>query len=244
MDYAKETMKLLESISRYSPLDVFRDYVALATISISNQFYRSEEQEERYKRILSKYRKEEQGIFPKLLAFTVGALEEEHRDFLGEIFMLSDFGSKHKEQYFTPFHISYLNAKLILGDVNKIFEEREYIKVSEPSCGSGGKIIAADKIIKEAGYNTARKMFVQAIDIDSTATDMCYIQLSLYGIPAEVITGDTLSLQFERRLFTPTYFIEGWYRRLQKKPNLPPKNEIINPNATDLFGMYGVEVCS
>ena len=45
---------------------------------------------------------------------------------------------------------------------------------------------------------------------------MTYIQLSLLGIPAKVVQGDSLSLKFQQVLYTPFYFINGVSYRLKE----------------------------
>lgn len=49
-----------------------------------------------------------------------------------------------------------------------------------------------------------------ATDIDLKCVYMCYLQLSLYGIPAVVIHGNTLTLEEWSRWFTPVYIAHGW----------------------------------
>lgn len=39
---------------------------------------------------------------------------------------------------------------------------------------------------------------------------MCYIQLALWGIPAKVTIGNTLTMQFSRTMLTPMYHLGGW----------------------------------
>ena len=52
-------------------------------------------------------------------------------------------------------------------------------------------ILALVKVMITAGHNPAEKLWVQAIDVDRMAALMCYIQLSLWNVPAEVIVGNT-----------------------------------------------------
>lgn len=54
----------------------------------------------------------------------------------------------------------------------------------------------ANRLIK-GGYNSAQKMWVEAIDIDRTSALMCYVQLSLWNIPTRVIVGNALSLEMK-----------------------------------------------
>jgi hypothetical protein len=55
----------------------------------------------------------------------------------------------------------------------------------------------------EADINPSMHMFGSCIDIDPVAADMAFIQLSLLGIAAEVVTGNTLTMQFRRVRYTP-----------------------------------------
>ncbi len=62
--------------------------------------------------------------------------------------------------------------------------------------GSGGMIITYAETLKEQGYNYQNQLFVEAIDINETCFMMAFIQLSLYGIPARVMLGNTIELKF------------------------------------------------
>jgi hypothetical protein len=57
-------------------------------------------------------------------------------------------------------------------------------------------------------------MFVSCIDIDPVAADMVFIQFSLLSVAAEVVTGNTLTLEFNRGRYTPVYYLndfEEWF---------------------------------
>ena len=53
-------------------------------------------------------------------------------------------------------------------------------------------IIAAAKVLKDRGINYQKCMQVVAQDLDWKAVYMCYVQLSLLGINAVVVQGNTL----------------------------------------------------
>lgn len=82
--------------------------------------------------------------------------------------------------------------------------------INEPSCGGGGMIIAAAAILKERGVNYQQVMEVVAQDLDWKGVYMCHLQLSLLGVRAICVQGDTLSNPYiqgktEKRhiLYTP-----------------------------------------
>ena len=80
-------------------------------------------------RIIRKYNKQEQAIFPELAAQTVLALEEnQEQDFLGSIFMELNLGNESGGQFFTPYHICELMAEIALSDdVVRQVNEQGYI---------------------------------------------------------------------------------------------------------------------
>ena len=52
--------------------------------------------------------------------------------------------------------------------------------------------------MKEKGINYQRKMDVVAQDLDWKGVYMCYLQLSLLGIKATVVQGDTLAEPYSK----------------------------------------------
>ena len=74
-------------------------------------------------------------------------------------------------------------------------------------------------------------MLVTATDIDLKCVHMCYLQLSLLGIPAVVIHGNSLTLEEHSHWFTPAYILDGWAWK-----NLEPSemSEVVEPEAVEL----------
>ncbi|MFK3708730.1 hypothetical protein ACI2JR_28125 [Klebsiella sp. NPDC088457] len=52
------------------------------------------------------------------------------------------------------------------------------------------------------------------LGIDPVAADMAFIQLSLLGIAAEVVTGNTLTMTINRVRYTPVYYLNDFEKRL------------------------------
>ena len=59
-------------------------------------------------------------------------------------------------------------------------------------------IIAIAQALKEKGVDYQRKMKVVAQDLDWKGVYMCYLQLSLLGIHAVCVQGNTLSEPYEK----------------------------------------------
>lgn len=216
MDYLKEFCTKLQNLDKSkNTITVFNDFLTLSTCSIANVFYKSDKIEQQYLETIKHYTKEQAEEFSKLLALLVEALEEKYQDFLGQAYMKLNLGNAVSGQFFTPYHVSQLMSEINFAESEIILKEKDFITLSEPCCGSGGMIIAYAETMKEKNYNYQNQLFVEAIDIDENCFMMTYLQLSLLGIPARVILGDTISLNFQKVLYTPLYFINGFSYRLK-----------------------------
>ena len=116
-------------------------------------------------------------------------------------------------------------AEITFVDGKENIENKKIITLSEPCCGSGGMVIAYAETMKKYDINFQEKLFVEAIDIDEMCFQMTYLQLSLYGIPARVLLGDTIAYKFSKMLYTPMYFINGFSWKLKEKEQSETKSE-------------------
>lgn len=58
-------------------------------------------------------------------------------------------------------------------------ERKGFVTVAEPSCGSGGMVIAFAEAMKKEGVNFQGAMHATCTDIDLKCAHMAYVQLSL-----------------------------------------------------------------
>lgn len=190
----KQIVEQIEKMSgRYSPYTIFSDWVEMMAISIQNtcqQVHDSlwKQREKDYMDICGRYEKKEIIAFGEMMGMLVITLDEQGpRDILGEIYMESGCGSKYTGQFFTPWHLSLLSAKLMDFSNDKVHT------VNEPSCGGGGMILAVAAVMKERGIDYQKMLKVVAQDLDWKAVYMTYVQLSLLGINGIVTQGNTLA---------------------------------------------------
>lgn len=211
MDHKKEIINQINNMAGgYSAYEVFTDWIKCCSLAIDNSttFFHDEEwnkKEQEYFNLVKKYGNDKIKIFSDMLGMLCMTLEENPEDVLGWIYMASGMGSKSAGQFFTPYHLSELCANLALpeprGD-GKIY-------LNEPSCGGGGMIIAAVSALKKKGFDYQRNLEVVAQDLDWKGVYMCYLQLSLLGVRAICVQGDTLGEPFidkyprDRVLYTP-----------------------------------------
>ena len=121
-DWSSEFIKTLKGMSgRYSSYQIFSDWVESAAISYRNSCHLIHDAEwqrweDQYMRIVARYEHDELCKFGYLIACTAKALEDEMEDFLGKVFMLAGLGDSGTGQFFTPFNISMMSAKLLLDE--------------------------------------------------------------------------------------------------------------------------------
>ena len=113
---------------------------------------------------------------------------------------------------FTPPNLTRLMARITMGATPTLPPEG-YFTVTDPTCGSGITLLAAAEQLADAGYNPCQHLVMQAADLNRTCAHMAYVNLSLYGIPAVVIHGNTLTMEEYSRWYTPAYVLGNWIWR-------------------------------
>lgn len=82
------------------------------------------------------------------------------------------------------------------------FSEVEMEKLRS-ACGGGSTVLAACQRIREFGYNPQTQVLVKAEDLDISCVHMTFAQLGLWGIPAIVKHGNTLTGEIFQTYVTP-----------------------------------------
>jgi len=226
-------IKLFNQIDRSkNRYKIFEDFVTVSAISLHNAVAFSKTLEDEYMSVVARYDKESFLKFSELFAILIELLEPSPKDILGDLFMDMGLGNNKTGQFFTPFDISLLIAEISYKGQIDLLEQNPYITISEPACGAGGMILAFANILIKHNKNPANTIWVQAIDIDRIAGLMCYLQLSLWNIPAQIIIGDTLSLKFREVFYTPAHYLNNWDYRLANKKAQEFFNKTTEPEKT------------
>ena len=213
--------------TKHSIWNVFEDWLKVCSISISNavDWNQANEREEQYLETINKYTPEEQKILTKTFAELVNALQKEAEtggpcDLLGKVFHALELHNKYHGQFFTPFHICEFMGQVALGDggeagnvASEALHKKGYLSVCEPCVGSGGMVLGFAKAMQQNHMNYCNQMVAYCCDIDIKCVHMAYLQLSLYGIPAVIIHGNSLTNEEWSRWYTPVYMINGWPMR-------------------------------
>lgn len=224
----KQFIKLIEIMdSSKDTTERFRDFCEMAYCALAKPVFiasqnqtRADELEARYMKVVGRYERRLDDIretVPHLLAL-VQKWAPEYADFLGDAAAEMGKLSSEMGQFFTPISVSRLLSDLVAPDdyIKHKIERNGYITFHEPAAGAGAMILSFARRIKEVGYNPMIHMLVQANDISNLAYQMCYIQLSLAGIPACVHRADTLRMEeFEAAWTIGALFFHDFHGHLE-----------------------------
>lgn len=225
---AETLSKRIRSVSwRWGLYDVFKDTIAMAAYSLANglefpypsqasdeerRSYWKEHNERAYRRetaylqIAKKYNKQEFTAIAEIIAEMFALLSKCTRDgafddYLGSLYMGLELGNKSTAQFFTPYQVSKMSAKMTIGNI----PDTEVLTVADPTVGAGGMLLAAADILNEKEINYTERMLAYGCDVDLRCVQMAYLQLSLAGVPAIIEHGNSLTLEIWDVWETPAY---------------------------------------
>ena len=173
---------------RSSEVAVLGDFCRMAACALA-----AGSREEEYHEAISSYDREELNLLARGLALLVEEMEESpFEDVLGPYYteVASHSSRQARGEFYTPPAISDLMARISI-DADLVRREGRPITISDPCCGSGGMILALARRFAPDSIDLIR---ATCQDINPLAVDMCYINTSLWGIPAHIIRGDTIRM--------------------------------------------------
>lgn len=188
---------------KYSAEKIFKDFISLFAITLSNKVSFNKANSEIYEQIYQNYDKEEQFIFYALSAELTKLFcnEKDPYDVLGEIYQKITNQSYLKLINNNP--IQEVGKKL--QGVMNINKKANNGKMIEMNCGSGAMILAYASTLKMFKLDYKLDLEVTAIDTDIINVFMTYIQLYFFEIGAVVILVDEKTNKELMRLYTPFY---------------------------------------
>ena len=155
--------------------------------------------EEEYLQVIKGYSKGElSDHFARAMGLLVNEMnDKEYADVLGQFYTesIATADQTARGEFFTPPEVSKLMARMTL-DIEQIKAAGKPVTICEPCSGSGAIILACAEGLAPDHVDLMR---VTMHDINPVACDMAYINTSLWGIPAEIILGNTLSMKFTAR---------------------------------------------
>ena len=241
----KELCNCLTSVSDRQPIyQIFEDWLAMSAIAISNavDLIQKDEREKQYLDIVKKYNSKELTKLAECLGMLVMQLDNEYKttgitDLLGKVFHALNLHNEYHGQFFTPFHICECMGKMTFDgsepSAETTLKEQNYISLLEPCVGSGGLVLGFAKAMEERKHNPQQELCVTAIDIDIKCVHMAYLQLSLFGIPAVVVHGNSLTEEQWSVWRTPAYILGFWEYKSKRSNSNETKKETVSEDNSE-----------
>ena len=230
--YEKEILGRIEHLGRTRQTwQVWSDLIFAMACAISNSTDlvsgQRETREKEYESCIKRLGgvKEPSEIF----ALIVMAMEKNPwQDLLGDLYMRLNLGSHWHGQFFTPYNITKMMAKMTIPEKSQSqLQEKGWISVVDPAVGGGATLIAAAEEFHSQDINYQTQVLFAGQDIDRVAGLMAYIQLSLLGCPGYVVIGNTLTnpvtgysvlrpfpKEGQEFWFTPMFYRDVWQGRI------------------------------
>lgn len=226
--HEKGFAKVFECLAvKYGAWNVWVDFVTMTAIALSNALELDTQvktkRADQYESIRKKYTSEDQDQLEELAKITIAAYEHDPRqDFLGELYMNMDFGSSWHGQFFTPWNVSFMMAKMTISPGCAQQENKGYISVCDPCCGAGCMLIAAAAAYQGKSEQRCYQNDILFVgqDVDPVVALMCYIQLSVLGCAGYVATGNSLTNPIAGHDLFPTIGEGGelWFTPMWNSP--------------------------
>jgi len=139
---------------------------------------------------------------PEMMGLAMQTITTGCVDFFGQV--AAEIGALDARlgQFFTPYEVSRMMAEMSLGDVSAQIEAQGFITISEPAAGAGGMLMALADVIEAQGFDPARHLWVEAVELSSATFHMAYVQIAARGIAGRVINGNSITLETFDQAFT------------------------------------------
>ena len=217
---------------KYHVWDLFRDVMALLSLSLQQPTNKLtgnqalwEKKESEYMSIVGRYDKEIIAKTPEVLHIIMDFFEHNTSDFLGECFMETELGSKYNGQFFSPYHLSKMCAT-VTSSYEDIIKENGFVLANDPAVGAGSMPIAIADVMREQKFNPQEQLFFIGGDVDRRVLDMCFIQMTLLGVPTKLYHQNALSLEMlGDPLINMFWYLQRCDSKIACRESLPAKIE-------------------
>lgn len=204
---------------RISKPQTFGDFVAFCALLLSSRTdpVHTEQRANALKQLKKTYTDDEwqafhQGAFDLCSTFVRNTQSGLYEDLFAVTYTQIGAASRAFQQDFTPVDIGRLIGAISLPTELSLPEEG-FFTIGDQACGSGTLLLEGAQRIANCGFNPTAHLAIQAADLDARCVHMAYLNLSLYGIPAVIVHGNTITLDEYDRWYTPAYLWGKWIWR-------------------------------
>lgn len=206
IDPVKQFVALARSIKSHKPFRVFDDWCEIMFCAIAAVTARTPDRSrqlmQQQAEASAKYTPEDIRTMEAMLGVAQAALSKGGRDFLGEACGLLGALDGGVGQYFTPFEVSRMIVRMTAPDVARIIREQGHFRGADPAAGSGGMIVAMADQISDSGADLGDAFF-EAVELVPATYHMLFVHLSLRGVAARAVCGNSLTQQVQQSAYTP-----------------------------------------
>ncbi len=194
----KTFIKGLRSTHGHAPYRMFEAFCEMAFCALAKSLTppaEADQLEARYLKLVEVVGHDTTRRFAEMLGDMAQALHEsDGRDFLSAIAMDENVRATNAGagQFFTPFEVCQLMAKMTVHDAKALLETQPYLTIGEPAAGAGGMLLATIQELRRQGVDIAHQVWIDASDIALLCVHMTFIQLALVGASGIVRHRDTL----------------------------------------------------
>ncbi len=119
--------------------------------------------------------------------------ERSFEDVLGPAYMLvSSKDGNGLGQFFTPYHISLVTARLLVGDHPQLDHQHMPLTPIDPCVGSGGLLLAAASLYPREWHERGYVVFY-GIDLDPVCVQMAHLNMRLHRLCSKIACGNSLT---------------------------------------------------
>lgn len=189
-EFSKLFHKADARLRPFEVFDVFIDCAFLAYRQAVHVFIHRQQDAELESLYLDRIQQvKNPSVIADMFGLMVMGLTEKPHDFLGEVYMVNEFGNGSTGQFFTPHSLSELMASMQLAGLEK---GNQRYRINDNSSGSGSTLITTVRHLRDAGFDNSDFLLI-AEDIDLRCCKMAYIQFTALDVPAIVRHQNTLS---------------------------------------------------
>lgn len=169
-----------------SKTQLFGGYYETFAKTLDLIYYALLADEQEYMKLVKELKPEAVKVAAEICGELINAFCVEYRfdNYLGRVYEALSHNDKRLGQFFTPWNVAYMMARMNLGDVKaqieKAKQEKRKISVCDPSVGSGVMLLAAKRVvIEQAGLEGLDYFEFYGNDIDHLCVKMCKIHMML-----------------------------------------------------------------
>ncbi|OLV20159.1 hypothetical protein BOO71_0000505 [Deinococcus marmoris] len=181
--------RILEEVRRVRVSEAYRRLVQAGAAALTLS-----QQEETYLDAVRGLDEHDLGVIVRAFHQLITDMDDRpYTDLLGPVYM--EIGHRLDRaagaEFYTPRSICRLMAQMTLS---ADLTPGEVLHCNEPACGTGGMILAFTEVLIERGGHPLNVCWT-AQDLSARSCWATFLNLTLWGLPAQVVCGNTLALE-------------------------------------------------